>query len=200
MKHLAALVLFAVIALAQPAPGGRGGNGKAAEPFAPRRLADGHPDFGGIWMAASLSAAFNVEEHGAKYGTPAGPSVIVDPPGGKLPYLPKNAVVMFYAWMPGSYITWHTDYLDKNSMSVYLHRECDPNHGGYFCWQDWGRGIERHDWRAPPAQCQMALPRFNSYVYMDDAEWHTVTMTTPNAPPRLSLQMFFGKGPLQPSG
>jgi hypothetical protein len=56
--------------------------------FTPPRLADGHPNFGGIWMAASLSAAFNVEEHGASYGTPAGPSVIVDPPGGKLPYLP----------------------------------------------------------------------------------------------------------------
>ena len=56
--------------------------------FSPPRLPDGHPDFGGIWMAASFSAAFNVEEHGASYGTPAGPSVIIDPPGGKLPYLP----------------------------------------------------------------------------------------------------------------
>jgi hypothetical protein len=56
--------------------------------FVPPRLADGHPDFGGIWMAASLSAAFNVEEHGASYGTPAGPSVIIDPPDGRLPYLP----------------------------------------------------------------------------------------------------------------
>ena len=56
--------------------------------FVPPRLADGHPDFGGIWMAASLSAAFNVEEHAASYGTPAGPSVIIDPPDGKLPYLP----------------------------------------------------------------------------------------------------------------
>ena len=56
--------------------------------FVPQRLADGHPDFGGIWMAASLSAAFNVEEHAASYGTPAGPSVIIDPPDGKLPYLP----------------------------------------------------------------------------------------------------------------
>src|SRR5688572_21230621 len=60
----------------------------AQSQFDPPRRADGHPDFGGIWMAASLSAAFNVEEHGASYGTPAGPSVVVDPPGGKLPYLP----------------------------------------------------------------------------------------------------------------
>ena len=75
MKHLAWLVIAAGCASAQSA-------------FAPPYLPDGHPDFGGIWMAATLSAAFNVEEHAASYGTPAGPSVIVDPPGGKLPYLP----------------------------------------------------------------------------------------------------------------
>src|SRR5438874_10952257 len=56
--------------------------------FTPPRLADGHPNLGGIWMAATLSAAFNVEEHAASYGTPAGPSVIIDPKDGKLPYLP----------------------------------------------------------------------------------------------------------------
>ena len=73
MRRLFLMTLVAAAALAQPAP---------------KRLTDGHPDFGGIWMAGTLSAAFNVEEHEAKYGTPAGPSVIVDPPGGKLPYLP----------------------------------------------------------------------------------------------------------------
>jgi hypothetical protein len=72
------LVLFVIAAIYAP----------AQSEFSPQRLPNGRPDFGGIWMAATLSAAFNVEEHGASYGTPAGPSVIVDPPGGKLPYLP----------------------------------------------------------------------------------------------------------------
>jgi hypothetical protein len=75
MKRLALLLITAMGATAQ-------------SEFSPPRLADGRPDFGGIWMAASLSAAFNVEEHGASYGTPAGPSVIIDPPDRKLPYLP----------------------------------------------------------------------------------------------------------------
>jgi hypothetical protein len=112
---------------------------------------------------------------------------------GKLPFVPTDAVMMFYAWLPGSYITWHSDYVDKHSMTIYLNREWDPNHGGGFCWRDWGDGLERHDWRAPPRDCRMLAPRFNAYVHMTDAEWHTVAMTTPNAPPRLSLQMFFGK-------
>ena len=78
MKGLTLLAIGFVAAL----------HASAQTQFVPPRLADGHPDFGGIWMAASLSAAFNVEEHAASYGTPAGPSVIIDPPDGKLPYLP----------------------------------------------------------------------------------------------------------------
>jgi hypothetical protein len=42
----------------------------------------------GIWRNLQLSAAFNVEAHEETYGAPAGLSVIVDPPDGKLPYLP----------------------------------------------------------------------------------------------------------------
>jgi hypothetical protein len=41
----------------------------------------------GIWRSVSV-AAFNVEGQAESYNGPAGPSVIVDPPDGKLPYLP----------------------------------------------------------------------------------------------------------------
>jgi len=87
MARLLLYFLVVIAAMAQPPAPGRGA-GPNPQPFTPPRLADGHPDFGGIWMAGAFSAAFNVEEHEAKYGTPAGPSIIVDPPGGKLPYLP----------------------------------------------------------------------------------------------------------------
>lgn len=109
---------------------------------------------------------------------------------GKLPYRHEGVPVMFYAWPAGSYIPWHSDFIDKYSMTVYLNQAWKPDHGGAFCWQDWGLGIERHDWSAPPLQCQMIRPRFNAYALMTDAEWHAVTMTTPDAPPRLTLQMF----------
>jgi hypothetical protein len=51
-------------------------------------MANGHPDMQGVWRSGITSAAFNVEEHPETFLSPAGPSVIVDPPDGKLPYLP----------------------------------------------------------------------------------------------------------------
>jgi hypothetical protein len=56
--------------------------------FEPPRQADGHPDLQGVWRNASIVAAFNVEGQKAYYNEPGGASVIVDPPDGKLPYLP----------------------------------------------------------------------------------------------------------------
>ncbi len=72
---------FAAVALA--------GLAHAAQaPLRAPRLADGRPDLQGIWQSSGNTGAFNLEEHPAAYGTPAGASVIVDPPDGKLPYLP----------------------------------------------------------------------------------------------------------------
>jgi hypothetical protein len=55
--------------------------------FEPPRQPDGHPNLQGIWRNSSIVAAFNVEGQQAFYNEPGGPSVIVDPPDGKLPYL-----------------------------------------------------------------------------------------------------------------
>ena len=70
------LLLFSVTALGQ------------STNFDPPRLADGHPNLQGVWRNAAIVAAFNVEGQKAYYNEPGGPSVIVDPPDGKLPYLP----------------------------------------------------------------------------------------------------------------
>ena len=111
----------------------------------------------------------------------------------KLAYRPRSRIAMFYCWLPGSAITWHSDYTDKNSMTIYLSKDWRPDHGGYFCWRDWDDHLRRHDYSAPPVEARMRMPLFNHYVYMTDAEWHTTTITAANAPPRLSLQMFFEK-------
>ena len=70
----------------------------AAQDFTPPRLPDGHPNLQGVWMTGQISAAFNLEAHAESFQLPAGPSVIVDPPDGKLPYLPearRRAVLNF---------------------------------------------------------------------------------------------------------
>jgi hypothetical protein len=48
------------------------------------RTADGKPDLSGIWQALS-TAAWNIEDHSAEKGVPAGQGVVE---GGELPYLP----------------------------------------------------------------------------------------------------------------
>jgi len=57
--------------------------------FETPRQADGHPDLQGVWRNSAIVAAFNVEGQEAFYNEPGGKSVIVDPPDGKLPYLPE---------------------------------------------------------------------------------------------------------------
>jgi hypothetical protein len=47
------------------------------------RMADGRPDFRGMWQTMS-SAVWNLEDHNAELGVPAGESVVVE---GTIPYL-----------------------------------------------------------------------------------------------------------------
>jgi len=60
----------------------------AQAPFSPPRLPDGHPDLQGVWLSGNLAPAFNIEDHPASYGTPAGRTAVIDSIDGKLPYLP----------------------------------------------------------------------------------------------------------------
>ncbi len=73
MLFCAAPLVVEVPALAQPA-------------YKAPRTADGTPDLQGIWQVRNTSAAFDLEDHAGALGIPAGRSVIVDPPDGKIPY------------------------------------------------------------------------------------------------------------------
>jgi len=56
-----------------------------AGPF--KRLPDGKPDLQGIWAAGTFSPADDVEDHPVdRFQIRAGKSIIIDPPGGKIPY------------------------------------------------------------------------------------------------------------------
>jgi hypothetical protein len=57
----------------------------AAPAFTPPRTPEGHPDLQGVWRAWNL-AKYDLEDHGAKPGVPAGRGFVVDPPDGRIPY------------------------------------------------------------------------------------------------------------------
>ena len=54
---------------------------------APRRAASAQPDLQGVWRAWNL-AKYDLEDHGAKPGVPAGRGFVVDPADGRIPYQP----------------------------------------------------------------------------------------------------------------
>jgi hypothetical protein len=59
-----------------------------AQAYEPPRLANGHPDLQGIWQTLN-TANFDLEDHTGSLGVPAGVSVVVDPPDGRIPYRPE---------------------------------------------------------------------------------------------------------------
>jgi hypothetical protein len=82
MATTVAICLCVVVVRAAIVDGGEDG---AA--YSPPKLADGTPDFRGIWQARE-AAYVNVEGHPAAKGIAATKSIIVDPANGKIPYLP----------------------------------------------------------------------------------------------------------------
>lgn len=74
--RLVCLPVFAAIALALP--------GAAAQDYVVPRTADGQPDLQGFWQAVN-TAVWNIQDHAAEYGVPAGQGVVV---GNHLPYQP----------------------------------------------------------------------------------------------------------------
>jgi len=52
------------------------------------RTAGRQPDLQGVWRAWNL-AKYDLEDHGARPGVPAGRGFVVDPPDGRIPYKPE---------------------------------------------------------------------------------------------------------------
>lgn len=79
------------------AQGGRGGRSGGEDRTAPAgpipRRPDGKPDLSGNWIgtipnAQGLTNSVLLEEHPGGFGVTAGPSLIIDPANGKIPYQP----------------------------------------------------------------------------------------------------------------
>jgi hypothetical protein len=71
-----------VVCALTPMPGM--GQTAATTPYTPPRTREGQPNLQGIWQVVN-TAAWNLEDHGASLGVPAGRSVVE---GGAIPYQP----------------------------------------------------------------------------------------------------------------
>jgi hypothetical protein len=61
------------------------GQSQTAAPYSPPRTADGRPDLGGIWQSLN-TAVWNIQDHAASLGVPAGQGIVE---GNEIPYLPS---------------------------------------------------------------------------------------------------------------
>jgi len=86
-------------------------------------------------------------------------------------------VPRFYAWPPGSYIGWHNDAIYKFASFIYLNEKWDIDHGGLFLYNNNKKIIG-----IPPV--------YNQCILSSHAVPHTISRTTPDAPIRMSIQIF----------
>jgi hypothetical protein len=90
MRSIVASTVAVFCLVAAVASGGQGGGrGQGPAARAIPRTADGKPDLSGIWQVLDNSLDGNIEPHAASYGVHGGQGAIVDPPDGKIPYLPS---------------------------------------------------------------------------------------------------------------
>jgi hypothetical protein len=78
-----ALIFSFAPALAWPWPAGQA-PAATPQPYTPPRTPDGYPDLQGIWQALN-TAAWDIQDHGARLGVPAGIGVVE---GNEIPYQP----------------------------------------------------------------------------------------------------------------
>jgi hypothetical protein len=83
----------------------------------------------------------------------------------------------YQRWMPGSYISWHSDYSWKYAVTIYLNEKWDKNWGGYFAYEV-DDGIK------------CIKPEFNTASKIKLPLEHLVFSVAPDAPPRNSIQIF----------
>lgn len=93
-------------------------------------------------------------------------------PGEKIDY------IQYYEWNPLSQINWHSDTHKKGAITIYLNEYWDPNDGGFFCWQE--NSEKGH----------FLVPQFNSAVIVRGNPPHHVSLISPFAPVRKTLQIW----------
>ena len=89
--------------------------------------------------------------------------------------------VMNYVWMSGSYIPWHNDQ-DQDAITIYLNPEWNANWGGVLLYAD-----------QPDIHIKGFVPHFNSAIKNSSNVFHSTSLLSKSADPRVTLQLFSKK-------
>jgi hypothetical protein len=95
--------------------------------------------------------------------------------------------IQYYEWNQMSQINWHSDSGKKAAITVYLNQEWDPNWGGFFCWQEKDK------------KAHLLVPKFNSAVVVRENPPHHVSLISPYAPVRKTLQIWITEAQAVPA-
>jgi hypothetical protein len=158
---MVAAAAAAIAYLVSPAVGAQGP--ARAQASASSRTAAGQPDLQGVWRAWNL-AKFDLEDHGARPGVPAGRGFVVDPPDGKIPYQPAA--------------------LEKRKQNIANTKTADPYKNADPLAKCYLPGIPRMTYLGWPFQI-VQTPQYVSFVY----EWShkkrivPINSTVPLPPP-----------------
>ena len=93
---------------------------------------------------------------------------------------PGEAVksIQYYEWNQLSQINWHNDEGKKAAITVYLNEKWNFNWGGFFCWQE------------SSEKAHLIVPQFNSAIVVRGNPPHHVSLISPYAPIRKTLQIW----------
>lgn len=89
----------------------------------------------------------------------------------------QKIYAVYHKMMPSSYITWHQDNSWKFGMTINLNEYWEENFGGYFAYKN-------------NQEIKCIKPEFNHANYIVTPLDHCVFSTTPDAPPRTTIQIF----------
>lgn len=91
--------------------------------------------------------------------------------------VPKKWFCSVFLMSRHSNIPWHNDEKYKFTCTIYLNKEWDSNHGGYFMYED-------------GEELKAIIPTYNNAVSFAPPLKHTSVLTSNYAPLRESLQIF----------
>jgi hypothetical protein len=88
----------------------------------------------------------------------------------------KISSITFTEWQPCSQLNRHNDADRAMGMTIYLNEEWNPQWGGFFCWEE-------------GPTYKMVSPKYNHAVMNRGGTWHFVSVTSPLADIRKTIQI-----------